>query len=248
MEWRIINDGKYSEAMHQALEEVLTEKMNNGEMRPTLRFWYRENNSIPMGRFQSYHDEVEHEYVVENDIEVVRRITGGGAMFSEPGNVITYSIYIPKDQVKEDIQASYEQLDKFAVKALNSLGVDAEYRPLNDIEHPDGKLGGASQIRKQNAVLHHTMMSYDLDTKRMLKALRIGKEKVSDKAIESAEKRVAKISDHADVSREDVIEALIDSFVEDKEWEKDSLKDEELEKAERLADEKFGSKEWNQKL
>lgn len=246
--WRIINEGEYSEAMHHALDEVLTEKINNGEIRPTLRFWHRPHTSIPIGRFQSYHDEVEHEFIQENNIEVVRRITGGGAMFSEPGNVITYSIYIPKNQVNEDIQKSYKELDNFAVKALNSFGVNAEYRPLNDIEHPDGKLGGASQIRKQNAVLHHTMMSYDLDTKRMLKALRIGKEKVSDKAIESAEKRVARISDHIEESRDDVIKALIDSFVENKEWEKGSLTEEEVEKAEKLADEKFKTEEWNKKL
>lgn len=249
MKWRIINEGKYSEAMHHALDEVLTEKMDeNNDMRPTLRFWYRENPSIPMGRFQAYHDEVEHEYVEENNIEVVRRITGGGAMFSEPGNVITYSIYVPRDKVKNSIEESYQELDSFAVDTLKSLRVDAEYRPLNDIEHRTGKLGGASQLRRGDAVLHHTMMSYDLDTKEMLKALRIGKEKVSDKAIKSAEKRVSRITDHTDHSREQVVEALIKSFVEDKDWEKDSLSEDEISKAEKLAEEKFRSEEWNKKL
>lgn len=246
--WRIINEGRYSEAMHHALDEVLTEKMDKGKMRPTLRFWHRPHTSIPIGRFQAYHDEVEHEFIEDNDIEVVRRITGGGAMFSEPEKVITYSIYIPENQVNENIQESYRELDNFAVEALKNLGVDAEYAPLNDIEHPKGKLGGAAQTRKQNAVLHHTMMSYDLDTRRMLKALRIGKEKVSDKAIESAEKRVARISDHINHSREEVIEALIDSFVENKEWEISSLTEEEIEKAEKLAEEKFKTEEWNKKL
>jgi len=247
-EWRIINEGEYSEAMHHALDEVLTDKLNSGDMRPTLRFWYRPHTSIPMGRFQAYHDEVEQDYVQDNNIEVVRRITGGGAMFSEPGKVITYSIYIPKDQVNGNIEESYQELDNFALEALQSLGLEVEYQPLNDIEHPDGKIGGASQLRKDNAVLHHTMMSYDLDTRKMLKALRIGKEKVSDKAIESAEKRVARISDHIEHSREEVIEALIENFVEDKDYDYGSLTKKELEEAEKLADEKFRTKEWNQKL
>jgi len=186
--------------------------------------------------------------VQDNNIEVVRRITGGGAMFSEPGKVITYSIYIPKDQVNGNIEESYQELDNFALEALQSLGLEVEYQPLNDIEHPDGKIGGASQLRKDNAVLHHTMMSYDLDTRKMLKALRIGKEKVSDKAIESAEKRVARISDHIEHSREEVIEALIENFVEDKDYDYGSLTKKELEEAEKLADEKFRTKEWNQKL
>ncbi len=248
MKWRVINEGKYSEPMHQAIEEVLTNKIDEGEIQPTLRFWYRENTSIPMGRFQSYRDEVQQDYVDENGIEVVRRITGGGAMFSEPGNVITYSIYVPRDEVDGDIEKSYQELDKFAVRALNELGVAAEYKPLNDIEHPEGKLGGAAQTRKGNAVLHHTMMSYDLNTKRMLKALRIGKEKVSDKAIKSAEKRVSRISDHTDHSREEVVQKLIEKFTENKNWEEGSLTQEEIEEAKKLAENKFSTEEWNKQL
>ncbi|QGA80903.1 lipoate--protein ligase family protein [Candidatus Nanohalobium constans] len=247
-EWRIINEGEYSEAMHHAIDEVLTEKMDNGEMRPTLRFWYRKNPSVPMGRFQAFEDEVEVEYAQEKGIEVVRRLTGGGAMFAEPGNVITYSIYIPKEQVSEGFKESYEELDRFAVEALRELGVDADYAPLNDIEHESGKLGGAAQLRKDNAVLHHTTMSYDLNTAEMLRVLRIGKEKVSDKAVKSAEKRVSRISDHADVERREVIEKMIEKFVKDKEHEKGSLTDEEVKKAEKLSEEKFKTEEWNKKL
>jgi len=248
MKWRIINEGRYSEAMHHAIDEVLIKKLNNGEMRPTLRFWYRENPSVPMGRFQSFEDEVETEYAEEKEIDVVRRLTGGGSMFAEPGNVITYSIYIPRDQVPEDFEESYEKLDRFAVQALNELGVDAEYAPLNDIEHESGKIGGAAQLRKNNAVLHHTTMSYNLNTTEMLKVLRIGKEKVSDKAIESAEKRVTRISDHVDHTREKVIQKMIDRFVEKKEYAMSSLSKSELEKAEKVAEEKFSTRNWNRKL
>lgn len=248
MKWRIINEGKYSEPVHHAIDEVLTRRMDEGELNPTLRFWYRDKTSIPMGRFQAYHDEVEDEYIEENSIEVVRRNTGGGAMFSEPGNVITYSIYIPRDQVKDSVEESYQELDSFAVEALRDIGMEADYVPLNDIEHEDGKIGGAAQLRKGDAVLHHTMMSYDLNTKRMLKALRIGKEKVSDKAIKSAEKRVSRISDHVNHSREEVVEKLIRKFTENKEWEKGSLTEEELQEARELAEEKFSSEEWNKQL
>ena len=248
MKWDIINEGEYSEAFHHAVDEVLLEKLENGEMRPTLRIWYRENPSVPFGRFQSFEDEVESDYAEENDIEVVRRITGGGAMFAEPGNVITYSIYIPKDQVPDDVEESYRELDNFAVEALNDIGVEASHEPLNDIEHEEGKLGGAAQLRRQNAVLHHTTMSYDLDTEKMLKVLRIGKEKVSDKAIKSAEKRGARIKDHTDKTREEVIEKLIQMFMQDKEFEERGLSEEEMERAERLAEEKFSSGDWNRKL
>jgi len=248
MKWRIINEGEYSEAMHHAIDEVLTEKLEKGEINPTLRFWYRKMPSVPMGRFQAFEDEVEVEYTEEKGIEVVRRLTGGGAMFAEPGNVITYSIYIPKDKVPEDFEESYEEMDRFAVEALREIGVEAEYAPLNDIVHETGKLGGAAQLRKEDAVLHHTTMSYDLDTAEMLRVLRIGKEKVSDKAVKSAEKRVSRIKDHADVDRNEVIEKMIEKFVEDKKHKNGSLTEEELLEAKSIAEEKFGSDEWTRKL
>ncbi|MFB6144612.1 MAG: biotin/lipoate A/B protein ligase family protein [Candidatus Nanohaloarchaea archaeon] len=247
-EWRIVNDGPRSEAMHHALDEVLTERMANGEMQPTLRFWHRKNPAIPIGRFQSFEDEVEQDYVEDEGVEVVRRITGGGAMYSEPGDVITYSIYIPRKDAPGDIEQSYEELDRWAVDALNELGIDVDYKPLNDIEHEEGKVGGAAQLRKGDAVLHHTMLSYDLNTENMLKALRIGKEKVSDKAIESAEKRVAVMSDYVDHGREEVIEKMIEKFRQEYGGEEGELTPEELEEAEELAEEKFESDDWNRKM
>lgn len=246
--WRIINEGEYSEAMHHAIDEKLTEKMEGEEMEPTLRFWYRKNPSVPFGRFQSFEDEVEMKYAEENNIEVVRRITGGGAMFAEPGNVITYSIYIPREKVSDSIEESYEELDRFAVEALKELGIDASYEPLNDIEHEDGKLGGAAQLRKEKAVLHHTTLSFDLDTREMLRVLRIGKEKVSDKAVKSAEQRVSRISDHTDHPREKIIEKMIEKFSEDREVEEKSVSEEELEEIRELAEEKFSSGDWNRQL
>lgn len=247
-EFRVINEGTFSEPMHQALEEVLAKKIEKGNMRPTLRFWYRKNPSVPMGRFQSFEDEVEADYAEEKNIEVVRRVTGGGAMFCEPGNVITYSLYLPSEMVKEDVEKSYQQLDSFAVKALNNLGIDASYQPLNDIEHPDGKLGGAAQLRKNGAVLHHTTISYDLDIEEMLRVLRIGEEKISDKAIKSTEKRVSKIKDHINTSRKEVIEALIEEFVKEKDFEREGLTDGELESARKLVDQKFSTDEWNRRM
>ncbi|MFB6115896.1 MAG: biotin/lipoate A/B protein ligase family protein [Candidatus Nanosalina sp.] len=246
--WRIVNEGEYSEAMHHAIDEVLTEKMESGNLQPTLRFWYRKNPSVPFGRFQSLEDEVELDYAEQNNIEVVRRITGGGAMFAEPGNVITYSLYLPKEKAPEGIKESYEELDRFAVEALRELGVDADYEPLNDVMHEDGKLGGAAQLRKDDAVLHHTTMSFDLDTAEMLRVLRIGKEKVSDKAIESAEQRVSRISDHVDHPREKVIEKMIEKFRENHRVEEGSMSSEELEEARELAEEKFSTEEWNNRM
>ncbi|MFW5900404.1 MAG: lipoate--protein ligase family protein, partial [Halodesulfurarchaeum sp.] len=104
---RLIDEGEYDEPMHHALDQVLLDRLDAGEIEPTVRFWYRTGPAIPLGRFQAYEDEVAVEYVEETGIDVIRRITGGGAMFAEPGDVITYSMYLPKSAVPTDVEESY---------------------------------------------------------------------------------------------------------------------------------------------
>jgi lipoate-protein ligase A len=245
---RLLHPDPCSEPLHHAIDEVLLDQVAAGDSPPIFRFWERTTPAVPIGRFQAFEDEVDVEYVTANDIPVVRRITGGGAMFCEPGNVITYSMYLPLELVPEDIEESYAALDEFAVEALQSLGVDVRHEPLNDISHPDGKIGGSAQLRAGDGVLHHTTMSYDLDVEEMLRVLRIGEDKLSDKAIKSAEKRVARIRDHIDVNYETVQTALLDAWTDRYGGEPDELNDTERAAAERLADKKFSTDEWNRFL
>ncbi|MFW6018207.1 MAG: lipoate--protein ligase family protein [Halapricum sp.] len=248
MNLRVIDSGTYREVVQQALERVLVDRLAAGEIEPTLRFWYRESPAVPLGRFQAYADEVATDYVDEHDVDVVRRITGGGAMYVEPGSVITYSLYLPREAVSGDVEASYAELDQFTIDALRGLGLDVRHEPLNDIAHPEGKVGGAAQLRTDDAVLHHTTMSYELDIAEMLRVLRIGEEKVSDKAITSAEKRVARISDHVDASRGEVVDAMIDTAADRYDVTEGDLSDEVLADARELADEQFDTDEWNKQL
>jgi len=245
---RIIDAGTYSEPVQQALEGVLTDRLDAGELDPSLRFWYRDSPAVALGRFQAYADEVAVDYVAEHDIDVVRRLTGGGAMYVEPGAVITYSLYLPQDEVSADIEASYAELDQWAIDALQSVGLDVSHEPLNDISHPEGKIGGSAQLRTDNAVLHHTTMSYDLDIPEMLRVLRIGEEKVSDKAIKSAEKRVARMTDHIEASRADVIDALTSTFADRFDAEPGELSAEAVEEARQRAADRFGTDAWNRQL
>lgn len=246
---RIIqDDANRSEAMHHAIDQVLTDRLAAGDMGPTLRFWYRETPAVPLGRFQAFADEVQVEYVDDNDIPVIRRVTGGGAMYVEPGSVVTYSMYLPREQVSDDIEQSYADLDAWAVEALQGVGLDVSHEPLNDIMHPEGKIGGAAQLRSGDAVLHHATLSYDLDIAEMLRCLRIGKDKISDKAIKSAEKRVAVMKDHIDLDRSEVIDAMVGTFQEAYGGDHDSFTDEELREAKRLRDERFETDAWNRRM
>lgn len=248
MKLRVVDGGTYSEPVHQALERVLTDRLADGEMPPTLRFWSRDEPAVALGRFQSYADEVAVEYVEEHGIDVVRRITGGGAMYVEPGAVITYSLYLPRGAVPERVEESYAELDAWTIDALRDLGVNARHEPLNDIAHPEGKIGGAAQLRNRDAVVHHTTLSYDLDLAEMLRVLRIGEEKLSDKAISSAEKRVAVLSAYTDASREAVVERMKGAAAERYDTFGGSLSQDAIATARSLASEQFSTDEWNRQL
>ncbi|WEL22722.1 biotin/lipoate A/B protein ligase family protein [Halorhabdus sp. BNX81] len=246
--WTIIDSGTYSEATQQALERVLLDRVARGEIGPTLRIWYRDSPAVALGRFQAYADEVAPTYVEREGIDVVRRITGGGAMFVQPGAVVTFSLYLPAGMVSDDIRQSYADLDQWAIEALRDLGVDVAHEPLNDIAHAEGKIGGSAQRRTDGAVLHHTTMSYDLDIAEMLRVLRVGEEKVSDKAIASAEKRVARIADHVEASRSAVIDALKRGVRERAGATERSLTDDERASAQVLVKDRFGTAAWNRQL
>jgi len=180
-----------------------------------------------------------------NGIGLVRRITGGGAMLIEPHNAITYSLYAPDALVKGmSFVESYEFLDRWVIAALNSLGINSHYQPINDITSDKGKIGGAAQTRRSGAVLHHVTMAFDMNPSMLLEVLRIGREKLSDKGSVSANKRVAPIRQQTELPRETVIQRLVDTFKDRYGLEDDAITAAEREAAERLRHQKFESDEW----
>ena len=167
-------------------------------------------------------------------------------MFMEAGSVITYSIYAPVELVQGMTFAdSYAFLDDWVLTALKSLGINAYYQPLNDITSPLGKIGGAAQKRLgSGAVLHHVTMSYDMDGDKMVQVLRIGREKLSDKGITSAAKRVDPLRSQTGLGRDEIIERMKDTFIELYGARTGDITDEEYAKAAELVVNKFGTDEW----
>ncbi|HRP46084.1 MAG TPA: biotin/lipoate A/B protein ligase family protein, partial [Trueperaceae bacterium] len=230
---------------HMALDEVLTYEVGAGKRPPTLRIWEWSSNAVILGRFQSVRNEVDPVGATKHDISVMRRITGGGAMFVEPENTITYSIYAPDTLVKGmSFIDSYEFMDDWVLEGLRSLGVAAEYIPINDISSVAGKIGGAAQTRRGGAVLHHVTMAYDMNPAKMLEVLRIGREKLSDKGSVSANKRVAPLRQQTQLPREVVIDRLVATFKQRYGLTDGPVTADELARAEALAEEKFMSDEW----
>jgi lipoate-protein ligase A len=244
--WEVIHDRAERPQLQMALDQVLAEEVGAGRRGPTLRIWEWDRPAVVIGSFQSVRNEVDMENATKYGFEVVRRISGGGAMFMEAGSVITYSIYAPSELVEGmSFADSYAFLDEWVIIALRSLGIDAFYQPLNDITSSKGKIGGAAQKRLgAGAVLHHVTMSYDMDGDRMVEVLRIGREKMSDKGTRSANKRVDPLRSQTGLPRAEIIDALIATFTRLYGSTPGEVTADERAQAEQLVAEKFGTPEW----
>jgi len=244
-EWRLIRDEPTAPRLHMAIDEVLTQEVGEGRRPPTLRIWEWNSNAVILGRFQSVRNEVDPAGAARHGMTIARRITGGGAMLIEPHNAITYSLYAPEALVKGmSFIDSYAFLDQWVLAALNSLGINSHYQPINDITSDKGKIGGAAQTRRSGAVLHHVTMAYDMNPAVLLEVLRIGREKLSDKGSVSANKRVAPIRQQTELPRETVIQRLVDTFAQRYGLLHDELTAEERQAAEKLRSEKFETDAW----
>ena len=245
-DWEIVHEKAVSPRMNLALDEVLTSRVGEGRRRPTLRIWEWDESAVVIGSFQSYRNEVDPEGAARHGFDVVRRISGGGAMLMAAGQIITYSLYVPASLVAGMTFAdSYAFLDDWVLQALRSLGIDAVYQPLNDIASPTGKIGGAAQKRLANGgVLHHATLSYDIDGQMMTEVLRIGREKLSDKGTASAAKRVDPLRSQTGLERAEIIERFKDTFRSLTDAETGSISADEYADAEALVESKFATEAW----
>ncbi|MCX7522501.1 biotin/lipoate A/B protein ligase family protein [Microbacterium sp. STN6] len=245
-DWQLVHSKAVPPVTHLALDEVLANEVGAGRRKPTLRIWEWDQNAVVIGSFQSVKNEVDPEGAAKYGFDVVRRISGGGAMMMEKGSIVTYSLYVPAELVQGMTFAeSYAYLDEWAIEALRSLGVDAVYVPLNDIASSKGKIGGAAQKRFGNgAVLHHVTMSYDMDGQKMVEVLRIGREKLSDKGIASAAKRVDPLRSQTGLSRAEIIERMKQTFTSMYGATPGDITADEYAQAEKLVAEKFSTPEW----
>ena len=143
LDWHLIPGAPTPPLLNMALDEVLAERVGQGERPPTLRIWGWSRPCIVLGRFQSVRNEVDEAAAERNDVQIVRRISGGGAMFIEPEGAITWSIYAPQELVKGmSFAESYAHFDSWVIAALRDLGIDAESGAFvkGGTFHPQAKL------------------------------------------------------------------------------------------------------------
>ncbi len=246
--WRLLRTGSMDAASNMALDEAVL-RLNKGKKEGTVRFYSWEPKAISIGYFQGINEEVDVEKCEELGVDVVRRITGGGAVYHD--DELTYSVIVDENHpsISRNILESYDHLCSGIVKGLERLGIDSEFKPINDIITSGKKISGNAQTRRMGSVLQHGTILRSVDVRTMFDLLLVPDEKIRDKMITAVEERVTSISNILGGSQPDdrVTEAMVAGFSEGLgvELEPGEPTSEELELMEKIRREKYGTREWN---
>ncbi|MFQ5816074.1 MAG: biotin/lipoate A/B protein ligase family protein, partial [Candidatus Hydrothermarchaeaceae archaeon] len=177
-------------------------------------------------------------------VDVVRRITGGGAVYHDYEGEITYSVLAPEELLPMDITKSYHEICGWIVDSLETLGIKATFQPVNDILVDGKKISGNAQTRRKGVLLQHGTILYDFKPEVMFYVLKITQAKISDKLIKAVEERVTSISRLTNSSFDDVARALWEGFSRGKDIYVGGLLEEEISRATELASVKYRNREW----
>lgn len=187
--WRLIDTGLRSAAENMALDRALLDAHQAGEIANTLRFLQFEPAAL-VGYHQSVAQELNEGYCRDHGVAIQRRITGGGAIYFDPGQ-LGWELYFRKQDLgRAEMTDISRAICEAAAAGLRRLGVNAAFRPRNDIEVDGKKLSGTGGAFDGDSVLFQGTVLVDFDIAAMLNVLRIPAEKLSAHAIASARERV----------------------------------------------------------
>lgn len=243
--WRVISLETNDAFMNMALDEAVSESVANHISPPTIRFYKWKPSAVSIGCFQSMHDEVDVNKCKSHGVDIIRRRTGGGAVYHDTNGEITYSVIAPESLLPKGITESYHEICGWIVKSLALLNITAEFKPINDIIVNNKKISGNAQTRRNGILLQHGTILYDVNVDTMFSLLKVPDEKIRDKLIATVKERVTCILNLTHVSEQDAYQALVKGFTEDKQWSFGTLTSEETARAQELAETRYKTEEWN---
>lgn len=205
---------------------------------------WRNDNAIIIGKHQNTLSEINYDYVKEHHIHVVRRLSGGGAVYHDLGNLNFSFTKTGKDMNLMD----FELYTKPIIEVLQKLGVNAQFEGRNDISIDGLKISGNAEHIYKRKILHHGTLLFSSQMKNVSEALKIHPLKYLSKAVKSVPKRVTNISDHLKepISIEEFTKILMDHVVaSNPDCRYYEFTEKDINAIEKIRDEKYGTRDWN---
>lgn len=223
-----------------ALEEYLFE--NLPQKGQCLMLWQNEN-TIVVGRNQNTAEEINQQYVDAHHIRVARRLSGGGAVYHDGGN-LNYTMIMEQD----DFDGFHFRIfSQPVIRTLKKFGVEAEFGGRNDILIDGKKFSGGSQYARDQRLLHHGCIMLDMDAEVLQNALRVREAKICSKGIKSVRSRVTSINSHVSkpISMKEFETSLVKEICGGNKITEYCLDNKGLETVDKIRQEKYALWEWN---
>ncbi len=248
MEFRFLTHSADDAFSNMAVDEAIAGNLESTG-KPTVRFYSWKPSAVSIGYFQEIEQEVNLKECKKQGVDVVRRLTGGGAVFHDAELTYSFCCSAESKLVPDRILDSYEKICGALVKGFSELGLKAEFAPLNDIVVGGKKISGNAQTRRWGAVLQHGTILLSVNAERMFSLLKVPDEKMKDKLVKSVKERVTSIEHELgkEAGFEEVSKAMKKGF--EKQFQTrlvgGKLSKEEKELAKKAQSERFSSEDWN---
>ncbi|TDM14377.1 lipoate--protein ligase [Macrococcus bovicus] len=234
----ISNNNITDPRINLAMEEYILNNLTND----SYFLFYVNEPSIIIGKNQNTYAEVNQKYVDEHHIHIVRRISGGGAVYHDLGN-LNFSFVTHAD---EDSFHNFKKFTMPIVEALNEMGVKAELSGRNDLQVGSRKISGNAMFQAKDRMFSHGTLMLDSNIDEVVRSLSVSEEKLITKGIRSIRSRVANITEFLDepISMEAFKERLLNHIFEGN-VEEYVLSEEDWQAIHQLSREKYQTFEWN---
>jgi len=243
--------------MNMAIDESIMKSRIERRSDNTLRLYRWTPSAVSIGKFQDPEKETQLENCKIQGVDVVRRISGGGAVYHDSQDEITYSVIAQKEDLEtEDIGEIYSKIYSGLAEALMILGIKADFNTGNEKACPNltvngKKISGSSQAHKNDVLLQHGTILTRVNLPKMFTFLRVPWGQTCFQVAEVAQERITSIESETkrNFSTKEIIEALTRGFEKglNIRFKTGQLTSEEMDTARNLCDTKYSTTAWNLK-
>ncbi len=227
-------------SVNLALEQYVFDTLSKDE---DFFLLWQNDNSIIIGKNQNTHMEINSEYVKQNGIKVVRRLSGGGAVYHDLGN-LNFTFIVKEGSRQYD----FSKFCKPVIKALDKLGVKAEVNGRNDMIIDGKKFSGNAQYFKNGKIMHHGTLMYNSNLEVLSGALQVNVEKIAAKGVKSVKSHVTNIKPYMKDDNIPILEfkrLLLENMFAENDLESYALTSFDWNQISKLAEERYAAWEWN---